>query len=102
MSAPQLDDRIGLWVVRLERENADRAREVTRWRAEAWRTAEAAAGWIARNVIANEMHIDRDEPLPAVLRPHIARVMVADDFLGWPDVETAEAELEEEWLWCES
>jgi hypothetical protein len=60
---------------------------------------EDAAAWIAYDVIGNELH--GVQPIPASLRPHIAKAMVEDSRMGWPDLETAELTLDE-WEWVGS
>ena len=57
----------------------------------------SVASWFAHTVIADEVHW---EPLPLIVRDEIAAEMVADqDKLGWPDLESAQATLDE-WEWA--
>lgn len=64
---------------------------------EAWAVAQLGR-WFARCIIAEEIHPDL--PLPVVLRDAIAAELVADsDSLGWPDLESAQATLDE-WAWA--
>lgn len=58
-----------------------------------------AARWIALNIVGNEIY--GNDPLPHEDRDEIARWMVEDDFLGWPDVEAAQATLDD-WDWTEA
>jgi hypothetical protein len=53
-----------------------------------------AVAWITREIVGNEIKT----PLPASLRNLIAQRMVDDDFMGWPDIEAAHAQLDE-WEW---
>lgn len=50
-----------------------------------------AVTWITVNIVGNEVRAD---PLPASLRPLIAAKMVEHPLMGWPDTETAQADLD--------
>lgn len=54
------------------------------------------AAWFTWNIIADE--ISCAEPLPSCLRHRIARCMVEDERMGWPDIATANGELDF-WQW---
>jgi hypothetical protein len=55
-----------------------------------------AIAFITREIVGNEIGVT----LPASLRPYIAVQMVEDKTMGWPDVETAHATLDDrEWQW---
>jgi hypothetical protein len=56
------------------------------------------ARWFAIEIIANE--IGGVQPFPAEIRDAVAAEMVRDqDFLGWPDLEAAQATLDQ-WEWA--
>lgn len=55
-----------------------------------------AIAWIAKNVVANEATRD---PLPSIIKERLARFMVLDSTMGWPDQKSALAYLEATFNW---
>lgn len=53
------------------------------------------ANWWARTLVADEYTFAEPPPLPDHVREMIAEQMVAQECLGWPDVESALAHLDE-------
>lgn len=53
-----------------------------------------AVAWLTLEIIGNEVQT----PLPASLRPYIAKRMVEDERMGWPDLDSAEGTLDD-WEW---
>ena len=52
------------------------------------------AAWWASEIVGNETRVS-NFTLPPLFRQMVAKWMVADPDLGWPDVETALAMIEE-------
>jgi hypothetical protein len=56
----------------------------------------AAVRWIAENVVANEIHID---PFPEELFEPLARELIENPMMGWPDYDSASGFLEDSFDW---